>query len=295
MRPALLRFAAFALLAACGAEEEAGLAGYVEAELLYIAAQDGGAVLALDVREGDRVAAGDPLFRIDPARMALSLEQAETAAAAAAERASRTGPLARRTAEALAQFENARLQFERSRKLLKEGVVTEARVDADRAQYEAAQARLEAARGERETAAREADSAAAFAGLWKKRLADLEVRAPQAGAVERVYRRAGEIVAAGDPVLALLPPDNLKIRFYAPERLLPAMRVGAEVLVSCGRCDENIRARISYVAAEPQFTPPVIYSIKEREKLVFLVEARPGAGARLTPGLPVTVLPPGAP
>lgn len=282
-------------LSACGAKEDSGLAGYVEADLLYIAPQDGGALLALEVREGDIVETGAPLFRIDPARMALSLGQAEAAAAAAADRVSDEGALAQQTSEAEARFENARRQYQRSAELLKEGVVTRARVDDDRAAFEAAEARRDGAKAEREAAARDAGSARALADLWRRRLDDLEVRAPAAGSIERIYRRAGEIVAAGDPVLALLPPGGFKIRFFAPEAMLSGLRPGGEVLVDCGRCPETIRARITYVAAEPQFTPPVIYSVDEREKLVFLVEARPESGARLTPGLPVTVRPAEAP
>lgn len=281
--------AAALILSACGSKSSDGLAGYVEAELLYIAPQDAGALLALDVKEGDRVEKGQALFRIDPARMALSLDQAEKSAAAATDRVADGGALAQQTAEAEAGFENARLQYARSSKLLKEGVVTQARVDNDRAGFEAARARLDAAKAERAAAEGDAASARALADLWRKRLEDLAVTSPEAGSIERVYRRPGEIVAAGDPVVALLPPDNLKIRFYAPEALLSTLQVGGEVSVACDRCASNIRARITFIAAEPQFTPPVIYSVEEREKLVFLVEARTEGGARLTPGLPVVV------
>lgn len=276
-------------LAACAQKSDEVLSGYVESELLYIAPQDAGVLADLMVSEGDAVAQGAPLFRIDPERMKLSLAQGEAAAAAARARVADKGPLEEQVAEAQAQFDNAERSYRRSTALKAQGVVTQARVDADRAAYETAAARLARAKAERDAAAREAESAEALAALWRRRLADLDVTAPEAGTVQRVYRRVGEIVGAGDPVLALLPPSNLKVRFYAPEALLAQLQVGGTVSISCDRCEALIAARITFVASEPQFTPPVIYSVEEREKLVFLVEARPADGARLTPGLPVSV------
>jgi HlyD family secretion protein len=277
------------LLAACAREETGEVSGYVEAELLYIAPQDAGVLRSLLVSEGDSVEKGARLFEIDPERMRLSLEQAERVAGAAAARVGEKGALAEAVAEAEAQFENARGNYDRSRMLRRQGVVTEARVDNDRAAFDGAAARLQRLRAERDAAAGDAAAQAALAELWKKRLADLSVAAPSGGTIERIYRRPGEMVAVGDPVLALLPPGHVKIRFYAPEPRLSALTVGARVEVSCDRCASDLRARITYVASEPQFTPPVIYSVEERAKLVFLIEARPEDAAKLTPGLPVTV------
>lgn len=111
----------------------------------------------------------------------------------------------------------------------------------------------------------------------------------QAGTVERVYHRAGEVVAAGQPILALLPPENMKVRFFAPQDQLARLPIGARVDVSCDGCAEPAHARVSFVAREPQFTPPVIYSLDQREKLVFLVEARFDGPTPIRPGMPVDV------
>lgn len=277
------------VLAACGQKADGALSGYVESELLYIAPQDSGILAELLVAEGDAVPQGAPLFSIDPERMKLQLAQGEAAAEAARARVAEGGALQEQVAEAQAQFANAERSYRRSSALKTQGVVTQAQVDADRAAFETATARLARAKAERDAAARDAQSADALAALWRKRLSDLAVTAPVAGKVERLYRRVGEMVGAGDPVLALLPPSNLKVRFYAPEALLSQLEVGGAVSLTCDRCEGPIAARITYVASEPQFTPPVIYSVEEREKLVFLVEARPLDGARLTPGLPVSV------
>jgi HlyD family secretion protein len=287
------RFGLFPLallaLCACTEKSDGALSGYVESELLYIAPQDAGVLAELRVSEGDVVTEGALLFRIDPERMKLQVEQAKSAAAAARARVAEAGPLEEAVAEAQAQYRNAARSYERAAALKMQGVVTQARVDAERAAFETAEARLARAKAERDAAASEAEAAEALAALWEKRLADLSVTAPEAGSVERVYRRAGEMVAAGDPVIALLPPGNLKVRFYAPEPFLSSLQVGGSVTLSCDRCPGAVPATITYIAAEPQFTPPVIYSVDEREKLVFLIEARPETGARLTAGLPVSV------
>ena len=279
-------------LAACSGDESASLTGYVEAELLYIAPQDAGLVSTLSVQEGDRVAAGAPLFALDPARMSIAAEQAVAAAESAEARADDDGAMAQQIAEAEAALRLAEQTFRRSRDLVKDGAVPREKYDADAAALASAKARLDRARAERDAMQGEFQSMTAAARLAERRLADLKTAAPAAGVIERIYRRPGEVVAAGEPVVALLPPENLKLRFFAPEPLLAKMQIGATVAFACDSCAQNRMARISFIASEPQFTPPVIYSISEREKLVFLVEARPYDPSGLRPGLPVTVEPP---
>jgi HlyD family secretion protein len=282
----------FLLLAACGREAPSTLTGYVEAELLYIAPQDAGIVSTLNVREGDRVAAGAALFALDPARLSIAAEQAAAAAESAAARAEEDGAMAQQIAEAEAALRLAEQTFRRSRDLVKDGAVPREKYDADAATLASAKARLDRARAERDAMQGEFQSMSAAARLAARRLADLSTAAPAAGVIERIYRRPGEVVAAGEPVVALLPPENMKLRFFAPETMLATMQVGATVAFSCDGCAQSRTAKISYVATEPQFTPPVIYSIGEREKLVFLIEARPDDTTGLRPGLPVMIEPP---
>lgn len=281
------------LLAACSDGEPAGLAGYVEGDALMMAAQDAGRIGELLVDDGDAVEAGDVLFRLDPARAALAARQAEAAAAAAGSRAEDAGSLAQAVAEAEAQYENARISLARSQRLYAEKVIAKARLDADRAAFDAAKARVDRARAEEAAAGGEWGAAGAAEALARRRLEDLEVRAPQAGFIERVYRRGGEVVAPGEPVLALLPDNARKIRFFVPQEILGGLRIGVEIGFTCSSCDGEARARISYIAREPQFTPPVIYSIEERDRLVFLVEAMPVEPSTLAPGLPVDIILPG--
>jgi HlyD family secretion protein len=278
-----------ALAASCAQEAERPLTGYVEADLLYLAPQETGLIRELMVEPGDRVAAGDVVFSLDARRAAFSAAEAEAAAKGAAVRAAETGALAQQIAEADASVVLARQTYQRTAKLLKEGVITRARYDADAAALKAAEARLASISAERGAALRDLDAATAAANLAERRLADMKTLAPAAGVIERVYRRAGEVVAAGEPVASLLAPENLKLRFFAPERMLSSLRIGAPVTFTCDGCGGDLQASIIFIASEPQFTPPVIYSIEEREKLVYLVEARPLTPDALRPGQPVTI------
>ena len=114
-------------------------------------------------------------------------------------------------------------------------------------------------------------------------------RHPPSPTLEPIYLPPGQILNPCAPVLPLLPPHPINIRFFVPEPSLAAFAVGRQVALSCDGCPDGLTATITYVAAEPQFTPPVIYSLEERAKLVFLAEARPDRPEAIRPGLPVDV------
>jgi len=126
---------------------------------------------------------------------------------------------------------------------------------------------------------------------WSKtRLARRRALSPADGTIQEVYFRPGETVPPGRAVMSLLPPGNLKIRFFAPERRLSAIKYGQIVNVSCDGCEAGLTARVSFIAGSAEYTPPVIYSLEERAKLVFLVEARPIQPEKFRVGQPVTVM-----
>jgi HlyD family secretion protein len=125
---------------------------------------------------------------------------------------------------------------------------------------------------------------------WSEtRLARRDAHSPADGTIEQVYFRVGETVSAGKPVVALLPPKNLKMRFFAPEPILPQIKYGESVAVSCDGCEKGLTAKISFIARSAEYTPPVIYSLDERAKLVYLIEARPEQPEKFRVGQPVTV------
>jgi HlyD family secretion protein len=260
------------LAAACGRSSDAAMQGYGEADYIYIASQESGAIAEVLVREGDAVERGAPVFRLEGERIDLPLQ------GAAAQRAA----LAQAAEAARANAALARSNYERTNGLFRDGFVAQARLDADRAALTAAEAELERAR-------RQMAASSAEIGLWRERRADLAVEAPAAGVIERIFHREGEVVGAGQPVATLLAPERRKIRFFAPQRMLNQLTPGARVALSCDGCRDGLMGTVSFVAREPQFTPPVIYSLEQRDRLVFLVEARPDDPGAIRPGLPVDV------
>ena len=120
------------------------------------------------------------------------------------------------------------------------------------------------------------------------RISRQKVFAPAAGVVQDVFFRVGEMVNAGQPVLSLLPPENRKARFYVPQAQLARIKLGGRVKVSCDGCADDLHARVFFISGHEEYTPPVIFSDQEREKLVFKVEARMEGAARDLPlGLPL--------
>lgn len=266
-------FLSLVLLAtACTQAPSGVMQGYGEADYVYLSSQDAGIVGELLVREGDTVQAGAPVFRMDAERLGYAAQSASAQRAAAAD--------AIRTAQSNAVL--AQRNYSRGAELFRRGFYPRARLDSDRASLDAANAQLAQARGQ-------ASAAGADTALARERVNDTAGQAPAAGTIEQIFHRPGEVVAAGQPIVALLPPANMKVRFFAPEALLARLPVGARVAISCDGCAANLTGRVSFVAQQPQFTPPVIYSLDQREKLVFLVEARPDNPSAIRPGVPVDV------
>ena len=300
----LLGAAALAWYLLRGNGRERMLSGYIEGESLFLAAPVAGTVGTIAAQEGQRVELGAQLFTIDPATLSAQGEQAraqvlEARTQIAAAEANAQQAEAEATAHA-ADADRARRDLNRLLSVRRDDPAAVAGKDIDAAQaaLREANARVNAAR---ETAqARRAQIAAARAQESQARGGEREVAirvgqlappAPSAGRVEEVYYRPGEWVAANQPVVSLLPDDRVKIRFFVPEQQVARYRPGTNVRFSCDGCASGLRARISYVSPRPEFTPPVIFSRDSRDRLVFMVEARPAQPAKLMPGLPVDVEP----
>ncbi|UGY15751.1 HlyD family secretion protein [Bradyrhizobium septentrionale] len=113
--------------------------------------------------------------------------------------------------------------------------------------------------------------------------------APIAGAIQQIYFREGEMVQAQRPVLSIMPPGNMKLRFFVPEAELPKLALGDQVRVTCDNCADDLTAKIYFIATTAEYTPPVIYSLDERNKLVYLVQARPSRPDVLRVGQPISI------
>lgn len=310
MRLALLLSAL--CLFACRAGQQGALQGYVEGESIRVAAAAAGRITEVKVARGAELKAGDALFTLDAEREQAAVAEAEHRVSAAAARFADLGKgrrpeelavLRAQLAQLQAQSRLASEQLRRQRQLKLKGSTSDELVDqaataAERAtaavveQEKALQVANLTGRTDTIAAAGE-DAKAAEAQLAQARwqLAQKAVTAPAAGSVEEVYYRAGEVVAAGAPVVALLPPGNRKLRFFVPEPLVGGLKLGQNIHASCDACGAPFAAKISFIASEAEFTPPVLYGREQRSRLVFLIEALPDAAvaSRLHPGQPLDI------
>ncbi|HSV04487.1 MAG TPA: HlyD family efflux transporter periplasmic adaptor subunit [Phenylobacterium sp.] len=286
------------------------LSGYIEGEPLYLAAPSAGTVTAMYVAKGDEVKAGAALFVVDPQQSSDAVSQAEAALAEAraqaldarkGQRPSEIGVLSANLAAAEAKAKVAQTTYRRTSDLAAAGVASRQQLDDARAAAQQASDQAAAARRQRQTATLGArpdqvraadarvDQAQAALQAARARLAELAPKAPEAARVEDVFFRQGEWAGANQPILSLLPDARIYVRFFVPERTLAAYRPGRVVRFACDGCRNGLTAKIVYVSPRPEFTPPVIYSRETRDRLVYLVEARPSV--RLNPGQPVDVEP----
>jgi HlyD family secretion protein len=312
MRRGALAWLVPLLVAGCTQAPPPGYPGYVEAEYVRVSSPLAGTLARLEVQRGQKVAADAPLFALESESERAAREEAQAQVARAQASLADLGkgrrpPEVAATRAQLAQAEAALRQSEaelaRTEKLVADNFLPRQRLDDARAARDRDRARVRELGAQLQVVqlpARPDEIAAAQAQLkaatdalaqaqW--RLDQKTQRAPVAGLVDDTLYRPGEWVAAGAPVVSLLPPGNVKVRFYVPEPMLARLRVGAAIRVRCDGCGDDVAAHVTFISPQAEYTPPVIYSRENRSKLVFLVEARPEApDARLHPGLPVAVV-----
>ena len=281
-------------LAACGEPDELTLHGYAEADFRNLAPQAPGRIDSLNVADGDRVAAGTALFSLDSRAEREALEAARRRAEAAAARfdeaaAGGREPEIAAARDALdqagAEQQRARENLVRTLTLFERGVVARARLDDAEAQAASADARVAElrqrltlvqlpAREQRLAAlAAEAEAARAEASRLEAELARRTVSAPAEGRIDRVLAFEGEMAGPSQPVVRFLPDGALYALVFVPEPILAGTPVGTRLSVTCDACPPDLKARITAISDEAEFTPPVIYSDEERARLVYRAEA----------------------
>ncbi len=289
--------------------------GYAEADFVKVGPTQQGLLTAVAVSRGDAVEAGAVLFTQDDANDRAARDQAAQMLAQAERQLANLmaggKPTEIEQAEANladAQATLARIagDLARGENLLPRGDATKQSVDQLRADYRSAQAKVEALQAalkqsrapmgrDGEIEAQRASVAASRAALdmaeW--RLAQRRVVAPVSARVADVLARPGETMAAGAPVVSLLPPGNIFVRFFVPEALFSTVHLDDRVALACDGCPTGLTARISFISPQAEYTPPLIYSESSKAKLVFIVEARPAReqAVRLNPGEPIEVRP----
>ena len=302
-------FLALALLSGCQKQEEGVWQGYVEGEYVLLASPYAGQLQKLFVRRGDQIEAGRPVFVLEQeSERQARAEAEERVKSAQAKLENLQVPLREPQIQALRESLNqakaakelSRVNLVREEDLMKKGYTTKPRLDEARSNYVRDTARVKEAeeqlknaqmplgrQGELESA--QAEMAAAKAALAQAdwRLEQKSVAAPVTGLVQDTFFVIGEWVGAGKPVASILPPGNVKARFYVPETVLSSMTIGRPLDIRCDGC-QPIDAKVSYVSSQAEYTPPVLYSKESRSKLLFLVEARLPK-AELRPGQPIDV------
>lgn len=254
-------FAPLLLVAGCAPDSPNRFQGYVEGEYVYVASPLGGALTNLAVARGDSVTNGQLLFELERGSEAAALDVAK-----------------KNLAQAKASLKLSESEFDRREKLrADQGVVSAEEFDQARAQRDADAALVESQQAALDKAQWSFDQKQQFA--------------PTNAAVHDTLYRQGEWVAAGNPVVVLLPPANLKVRFFVPETELARIKTGENVSVTFDGAAHPYSATVNYISTQAEFTPPVLYNRENRAKLVFMIEAQfsPADAADLRPGQPVDV------
>jgi len=301
------------LVSGCSKQASTSYQGYIEGEFVYVASPVAGRLDRLTVRRGETVAAKAPLFALEAVDEAAAQRQAQQQYIAAqaqlkdldtGKRPPELDVIQAQLAQAIADQKKTALQLTRDEAQFKIGGISQAQLDEtrDTATSSAAHVRelssqLDVAKlpGRKEQLrAQIAQVASASAALdqanW--RLEQKTVAATRDGLIIDTLYREGEWVPAGSPVIQMLPPRNVKVRFFVPETVVGSLSLGQHLSIHCDGCKADIAATLTYISAQSEYTPPVIYSNESRSKLVFMIEAHPSVenAPLLHPGQPVEVM-----
>lgn len=298
------------LLVGCGDEDY--YSGYIEGEYVYIASSQSGHLAELSVKRGEWVTPETPLFKLETdSEDYLANEAEENLEAAIAQLENiKKGKREVEITALRATLEQAKIlqqiaetRFNRNNKLAKTGAVSQDQFDETQSVYERSKSDVIEKEAELELGllgGRVDEIKAAEANVKAKEeeleLAHWKVLQKKLSANVQAYVqdtlfRVGEWVPAGKPVISLLPPENIKARFFVPEKTLAKIQLNKEISIRCDSCKNPIAAKINYISSEAEFTPPVIFSRESREKLIYMVEARIEAEAAkaLHPGQPIDI------
>lgn len=299
-------------LSGCGEPKQNNFQGYIEGEFVYLASSRSGRLNTLLIERGKTVKSNTLLFELDAEYEHYALQQAEQELIAASGllQDMLTGKRPEEVAMAQAQLNQAKAEatntaalLRRNEELIKKGGISQQELENSRADAKASAERVvelteqiavfNLPEREDKIVAQRATVKAAEAKVAQARwdLAQKQVRAPDNGLIYDTLFRQGEWISAGSPVIQLLPPNKIKIRFFVPETMISNIKVGDAIQVSLDGKKNSILAHISYIATNAEYTPPIIYSNETRSKLVFMVEAIPelNIAPLLHPGQPVNV------
>lgn len=260
-------------LCACKPQGDNLINGYIEGEYVYVSPSSGGILEEINVTKGQSVKVGDKLFAVDYNIWQAKLDNAQNEVRAAKEQ----------LAQAEAVFINAEKEFNRFAKLVTTNAVSQAAYDTKQANFDNAQAKVAELLVLIESAEQNL--------LQTQKQYDQNIATSMVnGIVNDVYFRLGEFVTQGNPVVSILPPENVKARFFVSEQILSKIKYNQLVFISYDGEDKEIQAKVTYISPSSEYTPPVIYSTESRSKLVFMIEASFEPNEEVpNVGLPVSV------
>ncbi len=316
MKPAplylALTVAATVTISACSKTDPAAFAGYAEGEYVRVASPYAGSLSALNVKRGDQIAAGAPLFALEQENERASREEAAAHVRQAesqlensrkGKRPEEVAAVRAQLAQAEASLQLSAADLKRTQDLVASKFLSPSKLDEAKSAQERDRSRvaelnaqlkvvqLTSGRSD-EIAALQAEVKAAREQLAQAewRLSQKSQRAPRAALVADTLYTQGEWVQAGMPVVSLLPAENIKLKFFVPETALGKLKMGQEVQITCDGCTP-MAAKVTFVAPQAEYTAPLIYSKENRATLVFAIEARtkPEDAVKLHPGQPVEV------
>jgi HlyD family secretion protein len=247
--------------AGCSPNSSNVFQGYVEGEYVYVASPLGGALTNLAVARGDSAKSGQLLFELERESESAAVQQAE-----------------KNLTQAKANLALSENELARRKQLRADnGVISAEELDQAKSRRDSDAAQVESQNDALTKARWSFDQKQQFA--------------PVNAFVQDTLYRQGEWVAAGNPVVVLLPPENLKVRFFVPQEMLPRIKTGENVSVTFDGATKNYSATVNYISTQAEFTPPVLYNRENRAKLIFMIEAKfsPADAAELRPGQPVDV------
>lgn len=248
----------FFLLVGCK-NEDLILNGYVEADYLYVGPTSAGILDELYVHRGDYLESDSKLFKLDDTELRTIVESMKA-----------------KILESEINFREQTKAYLRAKELLSTNVMSQSEFEIKEANYVTQKSQLDISKQNLIAA--------------QKKLSDSAPITKDKAYVEDTFFVPGEFVQSGKSVVSLLLPKNIRIRFFIPENMLSMIELGKVVIISCDGCKEKIPAKITYIAKQAEYTPPVIYSKDSRQKMVFMVEAKLDESETcLHPGLPVDI------
>jgi HlyD family secretion protein len=303
----------FGILASLGLASPPSYQGYGEGEYVLISPQIGGQIDDLAVVRGQNVHKGDMLFTLEHGAETAAVNEAQAQVDRAdanladllkAKRQPELDALLATRDQAAAALHIAEINFERDQKQIKVQAVSQAVVDSDKAALEQARAKLAETNAALETgklstgrddaihvAQAEIASTKASLAIVQWKLDQKKLVAPADAFVFDTIYRSGEYVKEGQPVVSLLPPTNIKVRFFVSNNALSSLSLGQAVTIKLNNHDEPITAKISYIAPQAEYSPPQLYNRDNREKLLYMLEATPETHPeRIHPGQTLDVM-----